>query len=39
MKAIQISRFGGPEVLEIVEVPKPTAGAGEVFLFLLQPLP
>jgi len=32
MKAIQISRFGGPEVFEIVETPTPTPGLGEVLV-------
>ena len=30
MKAIEISSFGGPEVLRLTERPKPEAGAGEV---------
>ncbi|HEY0259972.1 MAG TPA: NADP-dependent oxidoreductase [Lacisediminihabitans sp.] len=30
MKAAQFSRFGGPEVLEIVDLPEPHAGVGEV---------
>lgn len=30
MKAAQFSRFGGPEVLEIVDLPEPHAGRGEV---------
>lgn len=30
MKAAQFRQFGGPEVLEIVDVPEPHAGAGEV---------
>ncbi|MFJ9179985.1 NADP-dependent oxidoreductase [Streptomyces sp. NPDC102360] len=30
MKAAQFSRFGGPEVLEIVELPDPHPGAGEI---------
>ncbi|MBE7190159.1 NADP-dependent oxidoreductase [Jatrophihabitans endophyticus] len=30
MKAVRFSRFGGPEVLEIVDLPKPRAGDGEV---------
>lgn len=30
MKAAQFSRFGGPEVLEIVDLPDPHAGSGEV---------
>jgi NADPH:quinone reductase-like Zn-dependent oxidoreductase len=30
MKAAQFSRFGGPEVLEIVGLPEPHAGPGEV---------
>ena len=29
MRAVQITRFGGPEVLEIVDVPEPTPGAGQ----------
>jgi NADPH2:quinone reductase len=32
MKAIQISEFGGPEVMKLVELPDPTPGAGEVLL-------
>ncbi|MCU1640316.1 MAG: Alcohol dehydrogenase GroES domain protein [Nocardia sp.] len=30
MKAVRFSRFGGPEVLEIVELPDPHAGPGQV---------
>lgn len=30
MKAVSFSRFGGPEVLEIVDLPDPRPGAGEV---------
>jgi NADPH:quinone reductase-like Zn-dependent oxidoreductase len=30
MKAVQFSRFGGPEVLEIVDLPDPHAGPGDV---------
>ncbi|WP_345651623.1 NADP-dependent oxidoreductase [Streptomyces tremellae] len=30
MKAAQFRRFGGPEVLEIVDLPEPHAGPGEV---------
>ncbi len=29
MRAIQITRFGGPEVLEIVDVAEPTPGPGQ----------
>jgi NADPH2:quinone reductase len=29
MRAVQITRFGGPEVLEIVDVPPPTPGPGQ----------
>jgi NADPH:quinone reductase-like Zn-dependent oxidoreductase len=29
MRAVQITRFGGPEVLEIVDVPEPEAGDGQ----------
>lgn len=28
MRAIQITEFGGPEVLQVVDVPEPTAGPG-----------
>jgi NADPH:quinone reductase-like Zn-dependent oxidoreductase len=30
MKAIQFSRFGGPEVLELVELPDPHPGPGQI---------
>ena len=30
MKAIRIEEFGGPEVMELVELPDPVAGEGEV---------
>ena len=29
MRAVQITRFGGPEVLEIVDVPESTPGPGQ----------
>ena len=29
MKAVQITRFGGPEVLDVVDVPEPQAGEGQ----------
>lgn len=32
MKAIQITEFGGPEVMKLVELPDPTPGPGEVLL-------
>lgn len=32
MKAVQISRFGGPDVFETVEVPTPTPGPGQVLV-------
>jgi len=32
MKAIQIRRFGGPEVLEIVDLPIPEPGRGQVLI-------
>jgi NADPH2:quinone reductase len=32
MKAVQLSRFGGPDVLEIVELPMPAPGSGEVVI-------
>jgi NADPH2:quinone reductase len=30
MRAVGITRFGGPEVLEIVELPVPEPGPGQV---------
>ena len=30
--AVRFSRFGGPEVLEVVEVPTPEPGEGEVLV-------
>jgi NADPH:quinone reductase len=32
MKAVRISRFGGPEVLELIEAPTPTPGPGEILV-------
>lgn len=32
MKAVQISRFGGPEVLNLVELPTPVPGAGQLLV-------
>lgn len=32
MRAVQISEFGGPEVLEVVELPNPEPGEGEVLV-------
>ena len=32
MKAIQISEFGGPDVMKLVELPDPTPGEGEILL-------
>jgi NADPH2:quinone reductase len=32
MKAIQVHRFGGPEVLELHEIPAPKPGAGQVLV-------
>lgn len=32
MKAIQIDRFGGPEVLELIDTPAPVPGPGEVLV-------
>jgi len=34
MKAVQISRFGGPEVLRVVEVPTPVPAAGQLLVRL-----
>jgi len=30
MRAVQITRFGGPEVTDVVDLPDPVPGAGEV---------
>src|SRR4030081_1886936 len=32
MRAIQIDEFGGPEVLQLADVPVPQAGEGEVLI-------
>ncbi|TGQ36407.1 zinc-binding dehydrogenase [Mesorhizobium sp. M00.F.Ca.ET.216.01.1.1] len=32
MRAIQLPRFGGPDVLEIIDVPKPAPLAGEILI-------
>ena len=32
MRAIQQKEFGGPEVLELVELPRPEPGDGEVLI-------
>jgi NADPH2:quinone reductase len=32
VRAIQMTEFGGPEVLKVVDVPAPRAGAGEVLI-------
>jgi NADPH:quinone reductase len=32
MRAVQIEEFGGPEVLQIVDVPKPEPGEGQVLI-------
>jgi NADPH:quinone reductase len=32
MRAIQISRTGGPEVLELVDIPEPTPGPGQILV-------
>ncbi len=32
MLAIQISRTGGPEVLEVIDIPKPSPGPGEILI-------
>jgi NADPH:quinone reductase-like Zn-dependent oxidoreductase len=29
MRAVQITRFGGPEVLDVVDVPDPVPGEGQ----------
>ena len=32
MRAVQIDRFGGPEVLEVRQVPDPVPAAGELLV-------
>lgn len=32
MRAVQIQKFGGPEVLQVVELPDPEPGEGEVVI-------
>src|ERR671920_911518 len=32
MRAVQIQEFGGPEVLQVVDLPKPEPGGGEVLI-------
>ena len=32
MRAIQMTEFGGPEVLKLVELPEPQPAAGEVLI-------
>jgi NADPH:quinone reductase len=29
MRAVQITRFGGPEVLDVVDLPDPVPGGGQ----------
>jgi NADPH:quinone reductase-like Zn-dependent oxidoreductase len=29
MRAVQITRFGGPEVLDVVDIPEPEAGPAQ----------
>jgi NADPH:quinone reductase-like Zn-dependent oxidoreductase len=29
MRAVQITRFGGPEVLDVVDIPEPELGPGQ----------
>ena len=32
MRAVQIQEFGGPEVLQVVDLPKPEPGDGQVLI-------
>jgi len=32
VRAVQITRFGGPEVLEVADIPDPVAGAGQLLI-------
>jgi hypothetical protein len=36
MRAVQITRFGGPEVLDVVDRPDPTPGDGEQLFDIVQ---
>ncbi|MPQ96866.1 Zn-dependent oxidoreductase [Modestobacter sp. I12A-02628] len=29
MRAVQTTRFGGPEVMDVVDLPEPSPGAGQ----------
>jgi NADPH:quinone reductase-like Zn-dependent oxidoreductase len=29
MRAVQITRFGGPEAFDVVDLPEPTSGPGQ----------
>ena len=29
MRAVQITRFGGPEVMDVVDIPEPVAAPGQ----------
>jgi len=35
MRAVRVSAYGGPDVLQVQEIPQPTAGAGQVVLKVL----
>jgi len=37
MRAIQLNRFGGSDVLDAVEMPKPLPQAGEVLVAFMRP--
>ncbi len=32
MKAIEVTRYGGPDVLQLVEKPDPTPGPGQILI-------
>jgi NADPH2:quinone reductase len=32
MRAVQIQKTGGPDVLEVVDMAQPTAGAGQILV-------
>jgi NADPH2:quinone reductase len=36
MRAVQITRFGGPEVLDVVDIAEPEAGPGQT-LYAVSP--
>ncbi|MGE0217051.1 hypothetical protein [Mycolicibacterium sp.] len=36
MRAVGVTRYGGPEVLQLVEVPRPSTGPGHIRVRVVQ---